>query len=141
VVESNNFSAVALKVLASAERARSAGVALPKETHMAEEQFEGLAREGLGRVEDGTGGLVGDAGLQAKGKLNEAAGAVQRALGDVQAGAERLVGDAQSLGQDACDEVDAFVRRSPWVSVAIAAGIGLLAGLAMKPSRRVYRIW
>lgn len=108
---------------------------------MAEQQFEGLAREGLGRVEDGAGGLLGDAGLQAKGKLNEAAGAVQRALGDVQAGAGRLIGDAQALGQDAGDEVDAFVRRSPWVSVAIAAGIGLLAGLALKPSRRVYRIW
>lgn len=109
---------------------------------MAEQQFEGLAREGLGRVEDSAGGFVGDAGLQAKGKLNEAAGAIQRTVGDVQAQAERLLGEAQVLGRDACDEVDAFVRRRPWVSIAVAAGIGLLAGLALKPSRRVYRrIW
>jgi ElaB/YqjD/DUF883 family membrane-anchored ribosome-binding protein len=38
--------------------------------------------------------------------------------------------------------VDAFVRRSPWVSVGIAAGIGLLAGFALRPARRVYRrLW
>jgi ElaB/YqjD/DUF883 family membrane-anchored ribosome-binding protein len=109
---------------------------------MAEQQIEGLAREGLGRVQDGAGGLVGDAAVQAKGKLNEAAGAVQRTLGEVQDQAERLVGEAQALSVEAYDEVDAFVRRSPWISVAIAAGIGVLAGLALKPSRKVYRrLW
>ena len=109
---------------------------------MIEEQIEGLAREGLGRVEDGAGGLVGDAKLQARGKLDQAAGVIQRTLGDVQDRAGRLVGDAQGMGQDAVDEVDAFVRRSPWIAVGIAAGIGLLAGLALKPSRPVYRrLW
>ena len=109
---------------------------------MTEQQIEGLAREGLGRIEDGAGGLVGDAKLQARGKLDQASGVVQRALGDVQDRAERLVGEAQVMGQDAVDEVDAFVRRSPWIAVAIAAGVGLLAGLALKPSRTVYRrLW
>jgi ElaB/YqjD/DUF883 family membrane-anchored ribosome-binding protein len=109
---------------------------------MPEQQFEGLARQGLGRIEDGAGGLAGDASLQAKGKLNEAAGAVQRTLGDVQDRAGRLLGDAQAMSQDAYDEVDAFVRRSPWVSVAIAVGVGLLAGLALRPRRTVYRrLW
>ena len=108
---------------------------------MPEQQIAGLAREGLGRVEDGAGGLAGDVGLQAKGKLNEAAGAIQRTLGDVQGQAERLLGEAQVKGQEARDEVDAFVRRSPWASVAIAAGIGLAAGLALKSRRKVYRIW
>jgi len=108
---------------------------------MSDQQIEGLAREGVGRVKDSAGGLIGDAKLQAKGKLDEAAGMVQRTLGDVQGQAERLLGEAQARGVEARDEVDAFVRRSPWVSVAIAAGIGLLAGLALKPTRRVYRIW
>ncbi|MGZ3275491.1 MAG: DUF883 family protein [Caulobacteraceae bacterium] len=109
---------------------------------MTEQQIEGLAREGLGHIEDGAGGLVGDAKLQARGKLDQAAGVVQRTLGDVQDRAERLVGEAQVLGHDAVDEVDAFVHRSPWIAVAIAAGVGLLAGLALKPSRPVYRrLW
>jgi ElaB/YqjD/DUF883 family membrane-anchored ribosome-binding protein len=108
---------------------------------MSDQQIEGLAREGVGRVEDSAGGLVGDAKLQARGKFDQAAGMVQRTLGDAQGQAERLLGEAQVRGQEACDEVDAFVRRSPWVSVAVAAGIGLLAGLALKPRRKVYRIW
>ena len=108
---------------------------------MSDQQIEGLAREGLGRVEDSAGGLVGAARLQAKGKLNEAAGAIQRTLGDVQDQAGRLVGEAQVKGQEAYDEVDAFVRRSPWVSVAIAAGIGLAAGFALRPSKVYRRIW
>ena len=108
---------------------------------MPEQQIEGLVREGLGRVEDCAGGLAGDAGLQARGKLDQAAGVVQRTLGDMQGQAERLLGEAQVKSQVARDEVDAFVRRSPWVSVAVAAGIGLLVGFALKPQRRVYRIW
>ena len=109
---------------------------------MADQEFEGLAREGLGRIEDGAGAFVGDAALQARGKLNEAAGAIERRLGEAQAQAGRLVEDAQSWGEQACEEVDGFVRRSPWMSVAIAAGIGLAAGLALKPGRPVYRrLW
>jgi uncharacterized protein YjbJ (UPF0337 family) len=108
---------------------------------MSDQQIEGLAREGVGRVKDSAGALVGDARLQAKGKVDEAVGAVQRTFGDVQGQAERLFGEAQARGVEARDEVDAFVRRSPWIAVAIAAGIGIAAGLALKPSRRVYRIW
>lgn len=109
---------------------------------MTEQQIEGLAREGVGRVKDAAGGLAGDERLQAKGKLDQAAGVIQRTFGDVQDRAERLVGDAQTMGHDAVDEVDAFVHRSPWVAVAVAAGVGLLAGLALKPSRTVYRrLW
>jgi ElaB/YqjD/DUF883 family membrane-anchored ribosome-binding protein len=109
---------------------------------MTEQQFEGLAKEGLGRIEDGAGGVIGDARLQARGKFDEAVGAIERTLGDVQGQAEQLIADAQARGQDAYDEVDAFVRRSPWIAVAIAAGIGLAAGLALKPSRTVYRrLW
>jgi uncharacterized protein YjbJ (UPF0337 family) len=108
---------------------------------MSDQQIEGLAREGVGRVKDSAGALAGDARLQAKGKLDEAAGMIQRTLGDVQGQAERLLDEVQVRGVEARDEVDAFVRRSPWVSVAVAAGIGLLAGLALKPRRKVYRIW
>ena len=109
---------------------------------MAEQEFEGLAREGLGRIEDSAGGFVGDAALQGKGKLNEAAGAIERRLGEAQAQADRLVEDARLWGEQARDEVDGFVRRSPWISVAIAAGVGLAAGLALKPARTVYRrLW
>jgi ElaB/YqjD/DUF883 family membrane-anchored ribosome-binding protein len=108
---------------------------------MSDEEIEGLAKEGVGRVQNGVGGIAGDAALQAKGKLNEAAGAIQRTWGEVQDRAGRLAGDAQSMSVDAYDEVDAFVRRAPWVSVAIAAGVGLLAGLALKPSRVYRRLW
>lgn len=109
---------------------------------MSDQQIEGLAREGVGRVKDSAGGLVGDAALQARGKLDEAVGAVQRTLGDVQGQAGRLAGEAQMRGQEAYDEVDAFVRRSPWIAVAIAAGVGLAAGFALRPSRKVYRrLW
>jgi ElaB/YqjD/DUF883 family membrane-anchored ribosome-binding protein len=108
---------------------------------MSDQQIEGGAREGVGRVQDAAGGLAGDAALQAKGKVNEAAGAIQRTLGEVQDRAGRLAGDAQAMSLDAYDEVDAFVRRSPWISVAVAAGVGLLAGLALKPTRVYRRLW
>jgi ElaB/YqjD/DUF883 family membrane-anchored ribosome-binding protein len=109
---------------------------------MAEQKIEGLAREGLGHIEDGAGGLLGDAALQARGKLDQATGAIQRGWGEVQDQAGRLAGEARGMSLDAYDEVDAFVRREPWISVAVAAGIGLLAGLALRPPRTVYRrLW
>ncbi|HEY4029368.1 MAG TPA: hypothetical protein VGM25_03415 [Caulobacteraceae bacterium] len=109
---------------------------------MVEEQIEGLAREGLGHVEDGVGGFVGDTGLQARGKLDQATGAIQRTWGEVQDQAERLAGEARGMTLDAYDEVDAFVRREPWICIAVAAGVGLLAGLALRPPRTVYRrLW
>ena len=50
---------------------------------MSDEQIYGATRNGLGHLQDAAGGLTGDDRLQARGKLNRAAGSLQSALGKV----------------------------------------------------------
>jgi uncharacterized protein YjbJ (UPF0337 family) len=64
---------------------------------MNENQIEGAARDGIGKVKDGLGGLTGDAELQVDGKMDQAAGKVQAKVGEV---ADQLGGTAKAaVGQ------------------------------------------
>ena len=47
-----------------------------------ENSVEGLVTQGAGKIKDATGGLTGDTGLQAEGKLDQLTGKVQRQFGD-----------------------------------------------------------
>jgi uncharacterized protein YjbJ (UPF0337 family) len=49
---------------------------------MDENEIKGAARDALGKVKDGVGGLTGDTGMQVDGKMDQAAGQLQGKFGD-----------------------------------------------------------
>jgi uncharacterized protein YjbJ (UPF0337 family) len=85
---------------------------------MDENRIEGAVKEGVGRVQDAFGGGFGDEGLQARGKLNEAAGGLQNVYG-------QIVDRAKDVLDDAAD----MIERQPYAAAGAAALLGLLAGL------------
>jgi len=96
---------------------------------MDDNTIEGAIKEGVGRVQDAYGGAVGDLGVQAKGKFNEAAGVAQRLYG-------RAADQARGLASNA----DELVADQPYVLIAAAAVLGLIVGLLLGASngRTVY---
>jgi uncharacterized protein YjbJ (UPF0337 family) len=95
--------------------------------NMSDDRIEGAAREGLGRMQDAVGGLVGDYGLQAKGKLNEAAGSVQNAYGKARDRADDAVHDARDQVLVVYDDLQQYIRDNP----LLAVGLGVLAGVVL----------
>ncbi len=77
---------------------------------MDENEFEGMARNLGGKVQDAVGGLTGDASTQAKGKLNQAAGKAQQTFGA------------------AADEIRDNVVDKPLTALAVAAGLFFALG-------------
>ena len=75
-----------------------------------ENEFEGVAKDFGGKVQDAVGGLTGDPGLQAKGKWNQAAGKAQKTFGE------------------AADELRENVEASPLAALAIVGGIFFALG-------------
>lgn len=76
---------------------------------------------------DETAGLAGDRAAEVR----------ERAAESVRAARERLSGLEQELldrARDAAQDAEHYVRRNPWQSVGIAAGIGLVVGVLL--SRR-----
>lgn len=114
---------------------------------MASDHVEGVIKNGLGHLQDGAGGLSGDHTLQAKGKLNEAAGFVQEKIGDLKHQASDIVGQAQdqsgkflTRANARYDDVEHLVSENPLIAVGIAAVVGIGVGLALRgrtaPSER-----
>jgi ElaB/YqjD/DUF883 family membrane-anchored ribosome-binding protein len=87
---------------------------------MDENRIEGVVREGIGRVQDAYGGGVGDLGVQARGKLNEAAGEAQN-----------LYGRALDQARDIADEAAELIRDQPYAAAGVAALVGLVVGLLL----------
>ena len=85
---------------------------------MDDNRIEGAVKEGVGRVQDAFGGGFGDEGLQARGKLNQAAGGLQNFYG-------QIVDSAKDVLDDAAD----MIERQPYAAAGAAALLGLLAGL------------
>ena len=104
---------------------------------MSDDRIEGVARQGLGRVQDAAGGLVGSDRTQLKGKLNEAAGSAQDAYGQIKGQATEALGQARDQAQDVYEQVESYVREQPLTAVAIGAGLGLLLGMLMRGGRKV----
>ena len=75
-----------------------------------ENEFEGTARDIGGKIQDAVGGLTGDVGTQAEGKLNQAAGKAQKVFGD------------------AAEELRDNVKGSPLAALAIVGGVCLALG-------------
>ena len=92
---------------------------------MTDDRIEGAVRKGVGHVQDGFGGLTGDAGTQARGKLNQAAGSVQDMVGQVREGAADVLG-----------EVESYAKAQPLVAIAATLGLGVVIGLILGGGRK-----
>lgn len=88
---------------------------------MNKDQFEGVARNVGGRIQEAAGSIAGDPKTRAEGVLNQAAGSVQQAAGDAR---EAVVDAYENLE----DVVRDFVENRPYTTAAIALGIGWLIG-------------
>lgn len=97
---------------------------------MVKDQFEGVANEGVGRVQSAVGELSGDGRTQLKGKITQAKGAAQKAYGDVRDRAQDALDRARS--SDLYDATVEFVREKPLLGVAAGVAFGLLLGLALR---------
>jgi uncharacterized protein YjbJ (UPF0337 family) len=91
---------------------------------MTEERIEGRVRQGIGRAQDAVGGLTGDAGMQARGKLNQLVGDAQHRLGDVR---ERAQGQYR--------QVEAYTLEHPAQALAISFGLGVAVGVLLRTAR------
>jgi uncharacterized protein YjbJ (UPF0337 family) len=99
---------------------------------MSNDRIEGLAKEGVGRLQDAAGGLMGDSRTQLKGKLNQASGSVQDAYGQVRDQAT----DALEQAQDILGQIEDFARDQPATALGVALGAGLLLGLMLRGGRK-----
>jgi ElaB/YqjD/DUF883 family membrane-anchored ribosome-binding protein len=89
-------------------------------------------REGVGHVQDAVGGLVGDNPTQIKGKLNEAAGSMQKTYGEVS--------DAVThRAKDLFSEFEGLAKARPLAAVGIGVSLGLLCGLLVTRRDRAGR--
>jgi uncharacterized protein YjbJ (UPF0337 family) len=93
---------------------------------MSDDRVGGLVNEGIGRVQDAAGGLVGDKETQAKGKLNEVACSVQNAYGQVKNRGQDALEQAKDNAQNAYGGLESYVRNQPIPAMAIGVGVGLL---------------
>ncbi len=87
---------------------------------MDENILEGGLRQGVGHAEHSVGDAYGDLGMSLHGRVQELTGKVQSAYGQAKDTAAETIGG-----------VDAFVTERPYLTAAIAAGVGLFLGYAM----------
>jgi ElaB/YqjD/DUF883 family membrane-anchored ribosome-binding protein len=87
---------------------------------MNDEILEGGLREGLGKAERIMGDSAGDLQMSLHGRVQEVAGKVQSAYGQARDTAAETIGG-----------VDAFVTERPYLSAAIACGVGLAFGFLL----------
>ena len=86
---------------------------------MNDEILEGELRQGLGHAEHTIGDAMGDVELSLHGRVQELAGRAQSVYGQAKDTAAETIGG-----------VDAFVTERPYLTAAIAAGVGLFLGFA-----------
>lgn len=121
---------------------------------MVSDQIEGKIKRGVGHIQDGAGGLIGDNGLQAKGKFNEAAGFMQDAFGGAKDQVSDIISDVKDRAYDRLDrtssqardlmaradfgDLEKAVAQNPLVALAAASVLGIVVGLLLRgaPNRR-----
>lgn len=89
------------------------------------ERIHGAVDQVKGRVKDAAGGLSGDIGLQAEGKVDQLAGLAREEFADLYEESESLVEKGVS-----------FVRDKPLLALGIASVVGTLLGWLLFPRRR-----
>jgi uncharacterized protein YjbJ (UPF0337 family) len=93
---------------------------------MDENRVSGAARSGVGKLEEGAGRVIGDKGMQAEGRLNQAAGAAQQLYGQT----------ADAARESAVNFDDWFrdtVGSKPYVTAIALLGVGWLLGRMHRP--------
>jgi uncharacterized protein YjbJ (UPF0337 family) len=102
---------------------------------MDEDRIEGVAQQGIGRVEDAWGGLSGDAGAQAEGKLRQATGKAQDLYGQAKDAVRKQFGERADKALRRVDDTVELIGRKPLAAVGVAAFVGLTLGLAANAGR------
>ena len=92
---------------------------------MSDNRLGGAVKEGVGKVQDTFGGLTGDAGTQARGKLNEAGGSAQNAVGKV-----------QDQAGDIYETAEGYIKDQPGLAAAVILGAGIVIGLILRGGRK-----
>jgi uncharacterized protein YjbJ (UPF0337 family) len=84
---------------------------------MDEKRIEGIVEHAAGAVQDTVGGLIGDSGTQAKGKLRQAAGTLKNAYGT-----------AVDEARDISDTVGQTVEKRPLAALLTVGAVGFFIG-------------
>jgi uncharacterized protein YjbJ (UPF0337 family) len=113
---------------------RVSALPLARRYLMSDDRVVGSVKEGIGRVQDAAGGLLGDDETQAKGKVNEVVGSVQQTYGQVKDQAQDALRQAGDTTQTAYGSLENYVRDQPLPALAIGVGVGFLLGLLIKGS-------
>ncbi|GBQ28669.1 hypothetical protein AA0472_2769 [Acetobacter estunensis NRIC 0472] len=90
-----------------------------------EQKVEGVVDQAKGRVKDAVGGLTGDAGMQADGKVDQFAGMAREEFADLYEEGEGLI-----------EKGVTFVRDKPLLSLGIVAAVGTFLGWLCLPRRK-----
>lgn len=88
-----------------------------------ENKVEGTLDQGIGRVKDAVGGLTGDSGMQADGKIDQLQGHVKQEYGSF-----------LDAAREQAEEAAELVRDRPIAAVGIGLAAGFLLGLLLVPS-------
>ena len=81
------------------------------------DKIEGVARNVVGKAQEGLGNLAGDRGHEAEGMARQVAGRAQEAYGDVKDGA-----------QDALEQLGSAVEKQPLLALLVAGAVGFALG-------------
>ncbi len=87
---------------------------------MSEDGIEGGLKKAGGKLEDAWGGLTGDTGRQAKGKLDQASGSAQD-----------LIGQAKDRAGDIYGQVEQYAKGEPLQAVGVALAVGVVIGFLL----------
>ncbi|CAM3114650.1 CsbD family protein [Komagataeibacter xylinus] len=90
-----------------------------------ETKAEGMVDEGVGRLKDAAGGLTGNVGMQAEGKIDQLSGMARQEFADL-----------YDEGEGKLERAVTFVRERPLFSLGIAAVLGTIMGLIFIPRRK-----
>ena len=90
-----------------------------------ETKAEGIMDEGVGRLKDAAGGLTGNMGMQAEGKVDQLSGMARQEFADL-----------YEEGEGKVERAVTFVRERPLFSLGIAAVLGTIVGLIFMPRRK-----
>ena len=104
---------------------------------MSDDRIEGAAKQGVGKIQDAAGGLLGSDRTQLRGKTNQAAGAAQNAYGQLKDQAGDVLDQVRDQAEDVYDQLKSFVRDQPMAALAVGAGVGLVLGLMLRGGRKV----
>jgi len=106
---------------------------------MTDDRITGTVRNIGGKVQEAVGKTTGNTKMEAKGMMNQAAGAVQDAYGQAVDTAAEGAETVKQAAIDGHDFLKKFIEDNPHTATAIAIGIGFFLGYAAhRPPRQRY---